>query len=387
MIYFIILIVVQLADSYGAELFDKTQSLYLKDLIMIPRNMDLESATILLNKVAIPFYIISALAPLARALTDYIGKKKVLIINFLIMIVGLFICITTNNYLLFLTGNAIIAFSCSTDIQYLYIVTDMDERKRASVRGIFAAVAALAGIGVSFARKILVDDSAYSWRKLYLISVILSVIVLVLSFTLLRKDNPKQIPIVKEKTNIKTKVWLYMIPLFLWGLAVPSINFYNEPITTMMLEDTKLIEMALFVQPLVTVVITLLCGIIADRIKRLYMIYLDIGIALVGMLIFIGTGISGVVTGIAWGMMIGGYFSATNLMLLVVFEYSPASKIGRISALSAYANGAGTGLGMVLISAISHKINTRNSKIIMYIPIAVITVIILYIISRKSKDR
>ena len=84
MILILLLILIQLSDSYCAELYEKMQSLYLKDLIMEPRNMGLEDATVLLNSVAIPFCIAVAMAPMARVLVDYIGKKKVFLFDLLL---------------------------------------------------------------------------------------------------------------------------------------------------------------------------------------------------------------------------------------------------------------------------------------------------------------
>jgi MFS family permease len=144
----------QLGDSYCSELYDKIQSLYLKDLLMIPMDITLNEATVLLNSVAIPFYVIAALAPMSRVLVDYIGKKKVFLMSFCVLVMGVLICMTTDNWLLFLLGNSLVSFGCSVDIQYIYIVDEFESNKRGTVRGILAAVAALAGMGVAFVRKI-----------------------------------------------------------------------------------------------------------------------------------------------------------------------------------------------------------------------------------------
>ena len=59
-----ILIIIQIGDSYCSELYDKIQSLFLRDLIMNPLNMSLEDATVMINSVAIPFYAISLILSL-----------------------------------------------------------------------------------------------------------------------------------------------------------------------------------------------------------------------------------------------------------------------------------------------------------------------------------
>ena len=117
LVLILLLILIQFGDSFCAELYDKVQSLYLKDLLMVPKNMELEEATVLLNSAAIPFCIIAALAPVTRVLVDYIGKKKVLLLSMAILIVGCVICVFTNNWLVFLLGSALVSFGCSVDMQ------------------------------------------------------------------------------------------------------------------------------------------------------------------------------------------------------------------------------------------------------------------------------
>lgn len=71
-----ILIIIQIGDSYCSELYDKIQSLFLRDLVMNPLNMSLEDATVMINSVAIPFYAISLMSPVFRGMVDYLGRKK-----------------------------------------------------------------------------------------------------------------------------------------------------------------------------------------------------------------------------------------------------------------------------------------------------------------------
>ena len=149
---------------------------------MVPQNIGLEEATVLLNSVAIPFYVIAALAPLAKILVDYLGKKKVLILSFGVLMAGAAICMTTDNWLLFLLGNSMVSFGCSVDIQYIYIVDEIREERRGTVRGVLAAVAALAGMVVAFVRN-------PDWRKIYIVGLIMVSVVILISILFLPKDN------------------------------------------------------------------------------------------------------------------------------------------------------------------------------------------------------
>lgn len=393
MMLIILLILMQLGDSYCSELYDKIQSLYLKDLLMIPMDMTLNEATVLLNSVAIPFYVIAALAPISRVLVDYIGKKKVFLMSFCVLVMGVLICMTTDNWLLFLLGNSLVSFGCSVDIQYIYIVDEFESNKRGTVRGILAAAAALAGMGVAFVRKI-----SANWRLIYLTGMIVVVIIVIIMLVFLSKDKAQKKKCIKsdnkieEKINIK-EIISYLIPLFVWGIGVSGVTFYNEPLSVMILKDEKLVSLAIFVQPVVTVLTTFLSGYFSDKISRKKVIYADIVISCVGAALFmIGVPainsnmqyINSILTGIGWGMMIGGYFAATNLMLLVVTEKAPANKIGRVSALSSYCNGAGNAIGMVLTSVLGNVINAGTAKLIIIIPVSIITVMSLVCLNRRT---
>lgn len=383
------LIFIQFSDSCCSELYDKIQSLYLEDLLMVPQNIGLEEATVLLNSVAIPFYVIAALAPLAKILVDYLGKKKVLILSFGMLMVGAAICMTTDNWLLFLLGNSMVSFGCSVDIQYIYIVDEIREERRGTVRGVLAAVAALAGMVVAFTR-----NGTGDWRKVYLVGIILVAVAVAVTMICMPKDNRKQLPKATQKLpkeNARGSIrglMIYLIPLFFWGIGVAAVTFYNEPIVSMILDNEDLIQKAMILQPVITMAITLVSGYLSDRLSRKKVIVADILIALVGTVVFVLTGIfkweMPVLIGITWGMMIGGFFAATNLMLLVVTEKAPAEKIGRVAALSSYFNSAGTAVGMVLISVLGNVLNTRFAKLTLIIPVAVITLVSILLLKKRA---
>ena len=386
LVLILLLILIQFGDSFCAELYDKVQSLYLKDLLMVPKNMELEEATVLLNSAAIPFCVISALAPVSRVLVDYIGKKKVMLLSMAVLVIGCVICVFTNNWLVFLFGSALVAFGCSVDMQYIYIVDEIKANFRGTVRGVLAAVAALAGMTVAFVRN-------PNWRSLYIIGLIMVTVIIIISILLLPKGKLKDKEVKKEKVK-EVKIsglkenFVYLLPLFIWGIGVAGVTFYNEPIVAMTLESEDRIQLAMIIQPLVTTLITFISGFLSDRLTRKKVIFGDIIITLAGTVVFVMTAIinlaSPVLFGMGWGMMIGGFFGATNLMLLVVTENAPAERIGRVSALSSYFNGAGTGVGMVLVSILGNIFSTGISKLLIITSVAVITILLIVFQKKRA---
>ena len=172
----ILIVIVQFADSYQSDLFTKLQSFFITEYLVEGKGMSFNASAGLLNGIMLPCYIISALAPLARALADKFGKEKIIICNFIILTAGLFTCITADNVIVFAVGNAIITFGTSLDIQYLYIAEDIPEKRRGLVRGVAAAVGAAASMFLPVCRNYFVGRKGNNWRILYQIGILICLI-------------------------------------------------------------------------------------------------------------------------------------------------------------------------------------------------------------------
>ena len=90
-----------------------------------------------------------------------------------------------------------------------------------------------------------------------------------------------------------------------------------------------------------------------------------------------------IITAAAYGIMIGAYFSAANIIMLVIMESSPKERIGRNFAWATVYNSVGNAIGMVLISILAKKIGTSAAKSVILIIPAVLTVTGIIIRPRK----
>ena len=271
-----ILIIIQIGDSYCSELYDKIQSLFLRDLVMNPLNMSLEDATVMINSVAIPFYAISLMSPVFRGMVDYFGRKKVLLLNLLLYIPGLLLCMTTRKYIVFLIGNSLISF--------------IDEKKRATVRVILAAVAALSAASVPVIRRIAITGRPYDYTRMYGIGIAITAFVAVIVFIFLPWDKKQtttekitQLPTCGNKRN-SALIYLYIV-IFAWGAGTSGIKFYNEPMITMRFKTDYIISMILFIQPLITIIINIASGIMGDRLSRRKAICADVAATVVSLIL------------------------------------------------------------------------------------------------------
>lgn len=382
-----ILIIIQIGDSYCSELYDKIQSLFLRDLVMNPLNMSLEDATVMINSVAIPFHAISLMSPVFRGMVDYLGRKKVLLLNLLLYIPGLLLCMTTRKYIVFLIGNSLISLSTSVDIQYIYIASFIDEKKRATVRGILAAVAALSAASVPVIRRIAITGRPYDYTRMYGIGIAITAFVAVIVFIFLPWDKKQtttekitQLPTCGNKRN-SALIYLYIV-IFAWGAGTSGIKFYNEPMITMRFKTDYIINMILFIQPLITIIINIASGIMGDRLSRRKAICADVAATVVSLILFIVSK-NYIITAAAYGIMIGAYFSAANIIMLMIMEASPKERIGRNFAWATVYNSVGNAIGMVLISILAKRIGTSAAKSVILIIPAVLTVTGIIIRPRK----
>ena len=107
------------------------------------------------------------------------------------------------------------------------------------------------------------------------------------------------------------------------GLATVGITYYNEPMCAFSGMGESSVNMILFMQPVAALVINVITGILADHIDRVLVVRVGIVLSLIAGVVFtLGVGhiSSAVLLGVLWGCMNGFYFSAEELINLLVME-------------------------------------------------------------------
>lgn len=405
-LYLVLICAMQLYDSYCAAIYDRIQSLFLTELVINRYCMGSEEAVAYLNQFAIPFYFIGALAPGVRMLVDKYGKDIIFIGNMVLLLMGCACCMFASNLIVYLIGNGIVVFCTTLDIQYIYLVEHIPQRWHATVRGAAGGVAAGAAMLIPIFRKVMLENGS-SWRGLYRIGIMMGLVVTVLSWLLLRacqkKDDSRTklhhkkeavshtdshaekqpASILLQFKDICTSIWKhqnmrqYMILLFSLGIAVSGVTFYNEPLVSFNLQNENQINMILFIQPFVTLIITVMSGWMADMFGRRNIFIANLvmtGIAVVGFLTAIHQERMLIIIGIFWGVMIGSFFAAANLLTLMAMEEAPESRIGSISAMSTYVNGAGNAIGMIVSCVLIRSLSMEAVKLVLTIPVFIVIV-------------
>ena len=412
-----LIILVQFVDSYCTEMFGKTQSLSVRTFLMDPRGMSSEAAVAYMSRGMLPFYLIGALTPFIRSYTDIIGRKMMMIINVALLAVGSAVCLLANNLWIYLLGNGILILGYSLDIHLIYIVDAVDRKHRGTVRGICGGVSMAAAMCIPLLRSLYVDGGGHNWQILYAVGIVGGLIglVLVMLYRFPNITGSKAAPSVGGSANrsegksvdstecstddghihfIKTFKDIcrdhatrnLLISISVVGLATAGITYYNEPLCAFSGMGEGNVNTVLLIQPIASLAINVLTGILADKMERRYVVQMGIALSLISGMAFtlgVGHGVSSVLLGILWGCMNGFYFSAEELINLMVMESVDISVRGRASAMSTLSYGIGDQLGIFAISLVVGALGMRWAKLVFLVSPLVIAMVVL---RRKEKE-
>lgn len=433
----VLIILIQLIDSYCTEIFGRTQSLAARTFLMMPEKIDSDSAIAYMSRMMLPFYLIGMLTPFVRSYADIVGRKVMLAFNVALLAIGSVICMLADSLMLYLLGNGILILGYSLDVHMIYIVDMLPADKRATVRGICGGAAMAAAMCIPLFRSLVVGESGYGWQRLFLVGIIGGAICLALVLIYRMPESEKDTKEVRIDTKYDSKldskyesrheskdepddklgqmqsnaeqagpddghkhfirtmknIWQQtetrrmLIGISVVGIATAGITYYNEPMCAFSGMGEKSVNMVLFIQPLTALVINVLIGILADRIHRMHVVRIGIVLSLVSGIAFtagVGHTDSVLLIGILWGCMYGFYFSAEELINMMVMESVDSSVRGRASALSTFAYGIGDQLGIFAISLVVGALGMKWAKMIFLVPL--VFAVILFMKNRCKAD-
>ena len=431
----VLIILIQFIDSYCTEIFGRTQSLSVKEFLMDARVMGADEGVAYMSRMMLPFYLIGMLTPFVRSYADIVGRKVMLAFNVALLAIGSVICMLADSLMLYLLGNGILILGYSLDVHMIYIVDMLPADKRATVRGICGGAAMAAAMCIPLFRSLVVGESGYGWQRLFLVGIIGGAICLALVLIYRMPEGEKgtkelhvnlkydsedkssqvqsesgraeidggqvqsnaeqagpddgHIHFIRTMRNIwqQTETKRLLIGISVVGIATAGITYYNEPMCAFSGMGEKSVNMVLFIQPLTALVINVLIGILADRIHRMYVVRIGIVLSLVSGIAFtagVGHTDSVLLIGILWGCMYGFYFSAEELINMMVMESVDSSVRGRASALSTFAYGIGDQLGIFAISLVVGALGMKWAKMIFLVPL--VFAVILFMKNRCKAD-
>ena len=397
------------------------------DLFKIPgASADTEEYAHAISKMAIatiPTYIITALLPLYKTLSDRYGRKIFLVINTIGMGVGMLICMVATNYIWFIIGTVIYGFFTPNDIQVIYIMEVAPQKHRAKLCSITKGIALLSVSLIGVLRSIFYDPADLStWRLVFLIPVILALVIgfVCIFFTRetpvflrrriesLEMSNEEKKRRAEEaakeaeshKGGIKAaakfivhskQLKMLVITLILFECAVALTGYGAE---TMLAYGQSDSDMNVFyvIEPIVYAVFAFFSGFLTDWLGRKKSAIVFGLVALIGEIVFIlcaRMGLHPVILALANGIMFGGLWSFSDLMFMVVpSESAPTEMRASVVGLLQYTAIPYMLLGMI-IGLLYKFIGSRMIGLLQlafFVPLMIIVLIFVAKNLRETKD-
>jgi MFS family permease len=299
------------------------------------------------------FFIVFSFIYTSRA--DIFGRKRMLLISVMGMIVGAFLAWLSPNFTSHMVARVILTFFLGVDIHNIYIMETAPDGKRATYVSVAAFFGYLSMMLVSVSRNVNTVDGALDWRGVFLLPTICGVVLFILLALLGRETKtflnrriaklsiPYEERLITEKAAkekvkdgsifsalkylFKHKQTRYLVIMSLcYTPAVLAFFGYYEPIMTTSGMSTEAVTDALFIYPLVCALISLGAGFLADKIGRKPVCILCAVLAFAGLIAFVMAARSNVnpyVVGVLFGIELGSFWAFGNTLTLMTGEITP----------------------------------------------------------------
>ncbi|MGI6608694.1 MAG: MFS transporter [Erysipelotrichaceae bacterium] len=429
----VVLTIIYVVDEITSSMTSAMQPYAIIDLYNLTGVTDADYAVSLANLTAImaPAMAILMISPFYKSLADKYGRKLFLILNTLGMGFGLFIACIAPNPLIYSIAFMLITFFTPNDVQVMYIIECAPVKHRAKLCSITKAIALVSCslIGV-FRAWFYNPEIISSWRYVYYIPVIIAFAVGVgaiffvhetpvytekrleyLRKTDEQRKNERLEKEMLEKEQKKTaketggviKAVKYIfsnkqtrnitIAAVIFSASTSVTNYYTTILQAGV--ETKVLTAAnldyiyvLF--PFINGLITFIGGFINDYIGRKKSSLVFGGMAAIGLTVFVlgaKFGFSPAVIGCAYGLFIGGLWSISDTLYLVMpAESTPtklrASVMGCMSLLGAL----GTVLSIVIVVVGQLFVGAENLGILCICICLPFMIVGLYLLMTKVQE-
>ena len=362
----VILSVIYIMDEVTSGIRGTVQSSIVNEFFVVGRGMSFNEGLSSLTAIGMIVLLVNVLAPFYKTLSDRYGRKVFLVINTIGMGAGLLICYTSNSLVMYMTGVIISTFFTAHDMQVIYIMETAPKKLRGTIYASIKCIASLGVVLIPVLRTIFMGDDPTLWRAIFLVPGLLGFAIGIWALLGAKetpyfldnriaflKSTPEERAAKAKEAGLKKengkggiiKAFRFMFKHkqlrglvfanILFFFAVGGINSYESIMTTAGGMSTEMVTQALFVYPFVNAFITLINGILADKIGRKKVAVTMSAISLCTFILFIFSvrdgwnlylvgGLYGCYVGSFWavGDVIGGIMCAestpTNLRASVV---------------------------------------------------------------------
>lgn len=379
LIYFLLIVcVVYVCDEVASQIGTQMQSVVASQLFA--PIVGEEFAVARLSALSSVTVVVMLLSFVYKPLSDRYGRRIFLIINTLGMGLGALAISLATNIPVYVVGLSCIAFFTPHDMQAIYIQESAPAKHRAKIYSACKAIATLGLFMIPVLRSIFIPGTDLSnWRYVYRIPGLFTVIVAIAAFFLIKESDAfvdnrlrqlrmsdEEIAAAKEKKDVsqaqgglgkslklafrnKQIRWLMIAHGFImWGMIVSmyyetTLNYgYARQFLAqgMALEDAKnaataYVTKALMLFSIGSALFQFFPGFIADKLgRKKAAIIMCSSVVVTFLAYYLGANnnVNPYIVGFFCGACIGSYWSAGDLMLLMIAESTPTNL--RVSTLA-----------------------------------------------------
>lgn len=367
----VVLSIVYIVDEITSSMGSSMQSEVVTDFFVKGMGMEYNAGLATFTAMGAPLYAVMIILPFYKALADKYGRKLFLVINTVGMGVGMGICMSAGSPLVYILGMLVINFVMYNDMQVMYVMECAPEKHRAKLTSLTKAVALMGVTLIPILRDIFMGNDGSQWRKVFMIPAVVAVVVGIAAIFLMDEtpvfvskrlaylqmsDEERAAKAADEKKaadeskggvgralkfiikhrRIRSVAICAMIFMFSTG-----VTGYYESIMKTGGMDTAQVTQAMYFIPFCNALMTAIGGFITDALGRKKSAVILSSVAFVGLALFVlaaNMGMSPAIVGISYGFFIGGLWSVSDMLCLIIAgESSPthlrASVLGTMSLM------------------------------------------------------
>ncbi len=418
-----VLTIIYVVDEITSNMNAAMQPYVLFDLFGITsRNVNSLEYTGAINVVA-PWAVASNLfliiSPFYKALSDKYGRRLFLMINTVGMGIGMLIVMTSTSVVQYILGMLFMMFFTPNDMQVLYIMETAPKEKRATYSFIAKGIALISVslIGV-MSRAFLNDADPGSWRRVYLIPVIVAIVIGLTSYFFMRETpvfveqrigllemTPEQraAKAAEDKKNntaeeggvFRALKFIFSNRQLRWiliaGFLFFATTFYTSYYATVLegAMTTEMVATVLILYPFFNGIITILSGFFSDRLGRKKVCILLGSLALVGLLMFVLScrlGWGPLAAAVSYGCSIGGLWSMSDTIILTMpAESSPSGMRSSVMGTISVMIGSGMFIGQILFIVLQNFMPMDLLFLCICVPFMALSLLALMTKVRETK--
>ena len=367
----VVLSIVYIVDEVTSAMGSSMQSEVVTEFFVLGRGMEFNTGLAAFTAMSAPLYSMMILMPFYKSLADKYGRKIFLVINTVGMGVGMGICMGATGPLSYLMGMLVINFVMYNDMQVMYVMECAPEKHRAKLTSLTKAVALLGVTVIPILRDVFMGDDGSQWRKVFMIPAVVAVAVGVAALFLmdetpvflarrvayLEKSDEERLAEAEDARKaaeenkggvgralkfifrhkqIRAVALCAMVFMFSTG-----VTGYYESIMKTGGMSTAQVTKAMYYIPFCNALMTAVGGFFTDALGRKKSAVLLSTVAFAGLTLFVlaaNMGMSPAIVGVSYGLFIGGLWSVSDMLCLIIAgESTPthlrASVLGSMSLL------------------------------------------------------